>query len=95
MFLCEEFTNKVDSIGTRAYVQIVMDALRNPHTERPRDESKLGEVARQYALHHLHSIAYPIDKISWQVLATGHSGCEYVVLESFRSHILRVFGCDD
>jgi hypothetical protein len=47
MFLCDEFTGKVDSTGARAYARIVMDALRNPHPERPQGESKLGEVARQ------------------------------------------------
>jgi len=47
MFLCDECTDKVDSNGTRAYAEIVMDALRNPHTERPQGETKLGEVARQ------------------------------------------------
>jgi hypothetical protein len=47
MFLCDEFTDKVDSTGARAYARIVMDALRNPHPERPQGESKLGEVARQ------------------------------------------------
>jgi len=25
-----------------------MDALRNPHNERPQGESKLGEITRQY-----------------------------------------------
>jgi Delta6-protoilludene synthase len=50
MFLCDEFTDKVDSSGAHAYAEIVMDALRNPHANRPEGESKLGEVARQYAL---------------------------------------------
>ena len=47
MFLCDECTDKVVSNGARAYAEIVMDALRNPHTERPQGETKLGEVARQ------------------------------------------------
>jgi len=50
MFLCDECTDKVDSNGARAYTGIVMDALRNPHTERPQGEIKLGEVARQFSL---------------------------------------------
>lgn len=52
MFLCDESTDRVDSIGARAYAEIVMDALCNPHAEPTQDESKLGEVARQYALGH-------------------------------------------
>ena len=47
MFLCDEYTDNVDSIGARAYAELVMDALRNPHSERPQGEEKLGEVARQ------------------------------------------------
>ena len=27
---------------------MVMDAIRNPHKERPQGEAKLGEIARQY-----------------------------------------------
>jgi Delta6-protoilludene synthase len=49
MFVFDEYTDEVDSDGAHVYSDIVMDALRNPHAERPRGESKLGEIARQWA----------------------------------------------
>jgi Delta6-protoilludene synthase len=61
MFFCDESTDKVDSIGARAYAEMVMDALRNPHIERPHCESRLGEVARQYALSYPRALDYLID----------------------------------
>jgi len=49
MFVCDEYTDKVDNDGAHAYAKIVMDALRNPQKERPQGESNLGEVARRSA----------------------------------------------
>jgi hypothetical protein len=49
MFVCDEYTDKVDNDGAHAYAEIVMDALRNPHKERPKGESNLGEIARRSA----------------------------------------------
>jgi hypothetical protein len=46
-YIFDEFTDKVDSKATRAYAEIVVGALRNPHFERPAGESKLGEITRQ------------------------------------------------
>lgn len=46
-YIFDEFTDKVDGKGAHAYVNVVMDALRNPHSERPPGESKLGEITRQ------------------------------------------------
>jgi Delta6-protoilludene synthase len=52
-FIYDEFTDKVDGDGARVYADMVMDAIQNPHKERPQGEPKLGEIARQYvyALH--------------------------------------------
>ena len=47
-FIYDEFTDKVDGDGARLYAEMVMDAIRNPHKERPQGEPKLGEIARQY-----------------------------------------------
>ena len=47
-FIYDEFTDKVDGDGARLYAEMVMDAIRNPHKERPQGEAKLGEIARQY-----------------------------------------------
>jgi hypothetical protein len=61
MFLCDESTDKMDRSGARAYAEIVMDALRNPHPHRPQGEPKVGEVARQYALSYPRAVGCPID----------------------------------
>ena len=47
-FIYDEFTDKVDGDGARVYAEMVMDAICNPHRERPQGEPKLGEIARQY-----------------------------------------------
>jgi hypothetical protein len=47
-FIYDEFTDKVDGDGARVYAEMVMDAIRNPHKERPQGEPKLGEITRQY-----------------------------------------------
>jgi hypothetical protein len=46
-YIFDEFTDKVDGQGALALVEVVVDALRNPHSERPLGESKLGEITRQ------------------------------------------------
>ena len=46
-YIFDEFTDQVDGEGARAYAEIVIDALQNPHSERPPGETKLGEIARQ------------------------------------------------
>ncbi|KAI0267841.1 terpenoid synthase [Gloeopeniophorella convolvens] len=47
-FMFDEFTDKEDSNGARAYADIIMDAIHNPSKERPQGEVKLGEMARQF-----------------------------------------------
>ena len=54
-FIYDEFTDKVDGDGARVYAEMVMDAIRNPHEERPQGEPKLGEIARQYVPPPIHS----------------------------------------
>ena len=46
-YIFDEFTDKVDGEGALAHVGVAVDALRNPHFERPHGESKLGEITRQ------------------------------------------------
>ena len=46
-YIFDYFTDKVDGHGARIYAEVVVDALRNPHTKRPPDETKLGEITRQ------------------------------------------------
>ena len=46
-YIFDEFTDKVDGEGARVCAEVVVDALRNPHSERLGGESKLGEIARQ------------------------------------------------
>jgi len=90
MFLCDELTDKVDRSGARAYAEIVMNALQNPHIERPQGESKLGEVARQYAYATMRN-CFLVDDNPLQVLTDGHSSHKRIVLESFHGRICRVF----
>ncbi len=61
-FIYDEFTDKVDGDGARVYAEMVMDAIRKPHKERPEGEPKLGEIARQYvpSPHHAHTLFTPI-----------------------------------
>jgi Delta6-protoilludene synthase len=47
-FIYDEFTDNIDGDGARAYADLVMDVLRNPHAERPQGEPKLAEITRQY-----------------------------------------------
>ncbi|KAH9990414.1 isoprenoid synthase domain-containing protein [Russula vinacea] len=49
-FIYDEFTDKVDGDGARLYAEMVMDAIQNPHKERPQGELQLGETARQFWL---------------------------------------------
>ncbi|KAI9438411.1 terpenoid synthase [Russula earlei] len=49
-YVFDEFTDNVDGKGTREYAEIVVNALRNPHHDRPLGEAKLGEVTRQFWL---------------------------------------------
>lgn len=46
-YIYDHFTDKVDGEGARIYAEVVVDALRHPHTERPPGETKLGEITRQ------------------------------------------------
>ena len=48
LFIYDEYTDKLDGEGAHTCADVVMDALRNPHMERPQGELKLGEIARQY-----------------------------------------------
>jgi len=49
-FIYDEFTDKLDGDGARLYAEMVMDAIRNPHKERPQGEPKLGKISRQFWL---------------------------------------------
>ncbi|KAI0041515.1 terpenoid synthase [Auriscalpium vulgare] len=47
-FVFDEYTDLSHGDDVRVYADMVMDALRNPHTPRPAGEILLGEVARQF-----------------------------------------------
>lgn len=49
-YIFDHFTDNVDGKGARIYAEVVVDALRDPHTQRPRGEPKLGEITRQFWL---------------------------------------------
>ena len=46
-FLFDEYSDKSAPSEVRKQKDAVMDALRNPHTPRPKGECIVGEVARQ------------------------------------------------
>ncbi|KAI0064579.1 terpenoid synthase [Artomyces pyxidatus] len=48
LFIVDDFTDRVDGAGVEIYVDMVMDAMHNPHKPRPAGESVVGEVARQF-----------------------------------------------
>ncbi|KAG1742745.1 isoprenoid synthase domain-containing protein [Suillus paluster] len=47
-FIVDEFTDSENAAGTKAMVDIVLDALDNPHKARPQGECILGEISRQF-----------------------------------------------
>jgi Delta6-protoilludene synthase len=46
-YIFDEFTDTVDGEDARTYAELVVDALRNPHSQNPDGASKLGEITRQ------------------------------------------------
>jgi hypothetical protein len=46
-FLVDEYTDVESAPVVREMMDIVIDALNNPHKPRPEGEMLLGEVARQ------------------------------------------------
>lgn len=47
-FLLEEYTDNENGAVTKDLVDLVIDALHNPHKMRPEGECVLGEIARQF-----------------------------------------------
>ncbi|KAI0291779.1 terpenoid synthase [Multifurca ochricompacta] len=47
-FLFDEYSDVADEDEVQEMVNIIMDALRNPHTPRPEGEWIIGEVTRQF-----------------------------------------------
>ncbi|KAJ8587784.1 terpenoid synthase [Rhizopogon salebrosus TDB-379] len=47
-FIVDEYTDIENAAVTEEMVDIVIDALRNPHTKRPEGECILGEIVRQF-----------------------------------------------
>jgi len=48
VFVFDEQSDLQDDKGAQLLANIIMDALRNPHTPRPLGEPILGEIARQF-----------------------------------------------
>jgi hypothetical protein len=46
-FLLEEYTDTENGAVTKDIVDIVIDAIHNPHKIRPEGECIIGEIARQ------------------------------------------------
>ena len=45
-FVFDEYTDVQDAAGTEALANIVMDALKHPHSPRPKEENIIGELFR-------------------------------------------------
>jgi len=89
-YIYDEFTDTVNADGARHYADMVMDAIHNPHKTRPRDEPKLGEIARQFWLR-----AIRVSSLSAQdQFITSFSQYVYAVIdetsERAKGHILGV-----
>lgn len=54
-YIFDHFTDRVDGNGARVYAEVAVDALRNPHTERPPGETTLGEITRQFWMRAMHT----------------------------------------
>ncbi|EJD00099.1 terpenoid synthase [Fomitiporia mediterranea MF3/22] len=48
LFAIDEYTDMEHEIAVREIIDIVIDAINNPHKARPADELVLGEIARQF-----------------------------------------------
>lgn len=47
-FLYDELTDHESEEGAAMIASIIMDTLKNPSAPRPRGESIMGEIVRQY-----------------------------------------------
>ncbi|KAI9438409.1 isoprenoid synthase domain-containing protein [Russula earlei] len=91
-FIYDEFTDKVDGDGARVYADMVMDAIRNPHKERPQGEPKLGEIARQFWLRAIKVSSLPAQ----ERFIASFSEYVYAVIEEASDRANgRVRGIDD
>jgi hypothetical protein len=89
-FIFDEFTDKADGDGARVYTEMVMDAINNPHKERPQGEPKLCEITRQYiyCASHGECISYLIDHD--QILVACHQGLKPFSSEMVHQNVCRV-----
>lgn len=47
-FTLDEFTDPLNSEGTKALCNATMEAIENPDKPRPEGENIIGEITRQY-----------------------------------------------
>lgn len=47
IFLFDDHTDELDASKTQAWVDIALDAMKNPATPRPEGEGFIGELFRQ------------------------------------------------
>jgi len=50
-FVVDEYTDLQPASVVRSTIDIVLDALANPHNERPDGEILLGQVVKECVLH--------------------------------------------
>jgi hypothetical protein len=93
-FIYDEYTDKLDGEGARACADLVVDALKNPHKERPQGESKLGEITRQYVYILCASLPHPvtdcIDRFWLRAMSVASEAAQRRFLKSFAAYVYAV-----
>ena len=94
-FIYDEYTDKLDGEGARACADLVVDALKNPHKERPQDESKLGEITRQYVYILCYvcppqSMADYVDRFWLRAITVASEAAQRRFLKSFAAYVYAV-----
>jgi hypothetical protein len=55
-FVVDEYTDVEPASVVRGMVDVVVDALKNPHKPRPQGEVILGQVAKEYVISPLQGV---------------------------------------
>lgn len=55
-FVIDEYTDKIDAADTKVICDAAMDAILHPDKTRPKDETLVGEISRQYVFRMLPEI---------------------------------------
>jgi len=51
-FVIEEYTDGKPALVVRERIDIIIDALKDPHKPRPQDEHLLGQIAKEFVVYY-------------------------------------------